>query len=235
MIFLGIDDTDALEGEGTNQLARRLAARLPAGFRVEVVLRHQLLVDPRIPYTSHNGSASLLVRAEAGRDPRELIAPVEAEMRARFQEGSDPGVCIAPAAPDEVRAWGRRCQQEIVTQAEARALAAEHGLYLRGLGGTEGGVVGALAAVGLLAAGDDGRVVHLAGWPWPDELRGPQPVPAVLARGVAELRDRATGAAVTAGTVDVGKHLRPAWRQGKAVLFVESSGSGAEWKAVKLP
>ncbi len=235
MIFLGIDDTDTLEGPGTNQLARRLAARLPAGFRAEVVLRHQLLFDARIPYTSHNGSASLLVRAEPGRSPEELIAPVEAELRAGFQEGSDPGVCIAAAVPDEVRAWGRRCQREIVTQAEARALAAAHAVYLRGLGGTEGGVVGALAAVGLLAAGDDGRVVHLAGWPWPDELRGVQPVSAVLARGVGELRDGATGAAVEEGLVDLGKHLRPAWREGKPVLFVEPGGSSGEWKALKLP
>ncbi len=234
MIFVGIDDTDTLDGPGTNQLARRLAARLPAGFGVEVVLRHQLLVDPRIPYTSHNGSASLLVHAQPGRAAGELTEPLAAEMRAWFQEGSDPGLCIAPAVPDELRAWGRRCQAEVVTQEEARALATRHGIYLRGLGGTEGGVVGALAAVGLLAAGDDGRVVHLAGWPWPDELRGVQPLEAVRARGVARVIDQALGTTVAEGLVDLGKHLRPAWRQGEAVLFVERVGQG-EWKALKLP
>ena len=235
MIFIGIDDTDTPDGPGTNQLARRLTARMPPGFRVEVVLRHQLLFDPRIPYTSHNGSASLLVHAEPGRAPTELIAPVEEEMRAWFQEGSDPGLCIAAEVPGAVREWGRRCQREIVTQGEARELAARHGLHLRGLGGTEGGVVGALAAVGLLARGDDGRVVHLAGWPWPDELRGPQPVDAIRARGVDSILERATGAPVRAGVVDVGKHLRPSWRGGRAVLFVERAGALSEWKAVKLP
>ncbi len=233
MIFVGIDDTDTLDGPGTNQLARRLTARMPAGFRVQVVLRHQLLFDPRIPYTSHNGCASLLVRAEPGHTAAELVGPLEAEMRAALQEGSDPGLCIAAAVPDALRAWGRRCQAEVVTQAEARQLAASHGAYLRGLAGTEDGVVGALAAVGLLAADDDGRVVHLAGWPWPDELRGVQPLEAVRARGIAELRDRVTGLEVTEGLVDLGKHLRPAWRGGP-VLFVDPDGPG-RWKAVKLP
>ncbi len=233
--IVGIDDTDTLEGEGTNQLARRLAARMPAGFRVAAVLRHQLLVDARIPYTSHNGSASLLIQVAAGHDADELVAPVEAEMRAWFQEGSDPGLCIASDVPDPVRDWGRRCQHALVTQRAARALAAGHGLYLRGLGGTEDGVVGALAAVGLAAAGEDGRVVHLAGWPWPDELRGSQPVAAILARGIRELREVGSGAPVAARTVDVGKHLRPSWRGGKPVLFVERVDGGGEWRAVKLP
>lgn len=235
MIFVGIDDTDTLEGEGTNQLARRLAARMPDGFRAQAVLRHQLLVDPRIPYTSHNGCASLLVQMDAGHAPDELIAPVEAQMRASFQEGSDPGLCIAADVPEPVRAWGLRCQSAVVAQDEARALAAAHGLYLRGLGGTEDGLVGALAAVGLAAAGEDGRVVHLAGWPWPDELRGPQPLAAILARGIRELREFGSGAPVEAGSVDVGKHLRPSWRGGKPVLFVERAGDGQEWRAVKLP
>ena len=45
---------------------------------------------------------------------------------------------------------------------------------------------------------------------------------------------------MAAGTVDVGKHLRPSYRQGKVVLFVEpDNGVGAvdasAWRAVKLP
>lgn len=235
MIFVGIDDTDTPESEGTNQLARRLAARLPAGFRARVILRHQLLFDPRIPYTSHNGSASLLLEADAGREPQELVAPLEAEMRAWFKEGSDPGLCIAAQVPAAVREWGVRCQHEIVAQEEARALALESGIQLRGLGGTQGGVIGALAAVGLLAAGEDGRVVHMTGWPWPDELKGLQPLDALRARGITRVIDHATSRALSAGEVDVGKHLRPAWRGGAAVLYVEATAEEGRWRAVKLP
>ena len=56
--------------------------------------------------------------------------------------------------------WGLRCKRELVTQSEARQIAADHGIYLEGLGGTEDGVIGALAAVGLMATKNDGRVVY---------------------------------------------------------------------------
>jgi hypothetical protein len=235
VIVVGLDDTDTLESGGTNRLARSLVTALPDGFRADVVLRHQLLVDPRVPYTSHNGCASLGIHADPGHGSDELVAPLEAAVRAAFVEGSDPGLCIAAAAPSGVRAWGRRCQQEVVSQADARALAATHGIHLCGLGGSGDGVVGALAAVGLRAGNEDGRVVHMAGWPWPDPLSGPQPLQALRSRGVAELREIGSGRVVTTGTVDVGKHLRPSWRGGRPILYVEAAGDGVDWRAVKLP
>lgn len=239
-VHIGIDDTDTIDTAGTNQLARRLAGALPEGFTFVAALRHQLLFDPRIPYTSKNGSASLLVRAEPGRAPRDLLPTLHREMRGWFVEGSDPGLCVAGAVPEPVIAFGRRCQREPVRQADARALARAHGIHLEGIGGTEDGVIGALAAVGLLAAGDDGRVVHLAGWSWPDPFSGVHPFDEVLARGVAEVRELVSGAVVREGEIDVGKHLRPSWRGGRAVLFVERIPPGDPphpgmcWRAVKL-
>ena len=58
--LIGIDDTDNLESRGTGHLARQLARLLESaisGLRIGSITRHQLLVDPRIPYTSHNSSA----------------------------------------------------------------------------------------------------------------------------------------------------------------------------------
>ncbi|MBX6365943.1 MAG: ABC transporter substrate-binding protein [Gemmatimonadetes bacterium] len=242
MILVGLDDTDTPESAGTNQLARRLVASLPPGFEAVLVLRHQLLFDPRVPYTSKNGSASILLRKEPGASLDALVDALRREMRAWYVAGSDPGLCIATSAPPDVVAFGRRCQRELVAQAEARALAAAAGIHLEGLGGTEDGVIGALAAVGLLASGDDGRVVHRPGWEWPDTFAGPRPVAEVRARGVDVVREHRSGAEVTAGVVDVGKHLRPAYRGGRVVLFVEATeadaASGvppAEWRALKLP
>jgi hypothetical protein len=40
---------------------------------------------------------------------------------------------------------------------QARDLASAYSLHLQGLGGTEDGVIGALAAAGLAACGEDGR------------------------------------------------------------------------------
>lgn len=237
MIHIGIDDTDTLDTPGTNQLARRLADALPAGFTFVVALRHQLLFDPRVPYTSQNGCASLLVRAAPGRRADELLPVLRAEMRAWYVPGSDPGLCVAERVPPEVIAFGRRAQQELVRQAAARELARMCGLQLEGFGGTQDGVIGALAGVGLLASGDDGRVVHRMGWGWPDAFTGLQPVAAVRERGVDDVCDAASGSPVDAGLVDVGKHLRPSYRGGRVVLYVEASETERPWywRALKLP
>lgn len=234
MIYIGIGDTDTLDTPGTNQLARRLAAALPPGFTFVLALRHQLLFDPRIPYTSQNGCASIAVRAADGHRAAELLPALRREMRAWYVPGSDPGLCVAEDVPGEIIAFGERCQRTPVRQDDARALARAHGVYLEGFGGTEDGVIGALAGVGLLAGGNDGRVVHLAGWSWPDPFAGWQATERVHARGVDEVREVGSGALVTEGVIDVGKHLRPSYRGGRVVLFVEGGAEGGRWRAVKL-
>jgi hypothetical protein len=101
------------------------------------------------------------------------------------------------------------------------------------LGGTNGGVIGALAAVGLAATGNDGRVVHMAGVP--DNIGGVRSLAELTACGVTVV-ERETGAPVTAGRVDVGKKLRPNLRDGRVLLFVERAAAAAagEWTALKL-
>lgn len=237
MIYIGIDDTDTVGTPGTNQLARRLAAALPRGFECEVTLRHQLFFDPRVPYTSKNGCATLLVRAAPGRRAEELAPMLRTEMGAWYVPGSDPGLCVAEHVPAAVMEFGRRTQREVVQQKEARELARVCGVFLRGFGGTEDGVIGALAGVGLLAAGDDGRVVDRPGWGWPDTFSGEQPIDVVRARGVDEVREAESGQLVEAGVADLGKHLRPCYRRGRVVLYVQRvSGDGLlRWRAVKLP
>ncbi len=239
MILLGLDDTDTLATPGTNQLARRLADAMPPGFECTLILRHQLLFDPRVPYTSQNGCASLLIRREPGRRADELLPVLQAEMRAWYVPGSDPGLCLAERVSPAITEFALRCQREVVRQSEARALAKREGVHLEGFGGTEDGVIGALAGVALLAGGEDGRVVHVAGWHWPDSFTGPQTVEDILARGVEEIRVCDGVSRVERGTVDVGKHLRPNYRGGRIVLFVESTegapANGHRWRACKLP
>lgn len=234
MIFVGLDDTDTLATPGTNQLARHIAAALPDACHAWAIVRHQLLLDPRIPYTSQNGSASMAIGIEPGGDRDLLLATLRDLIREWYVPGSDPGLCVADAVPGEIVDFARRCQREPVRQQEARSLAADNGVLLEGFGGTEDGVIGALAAVGLLAAGDDGRVVHLAGWTWPDHFSGAQPVEAIRARGVEVVLDAGTGTPVHRGIVDVGKHLRPACRGGRILLYVEPAGDPGRWRALKL-
>ncbi len=234
MIYVGIDDTDTIDTRGTNQLARALAARVAGAWRCRLIVRHQLLDDPRVPYTSHNGSASLLLEPVGAADLGALVRELRAGMQADFIAGSDPGLCVATDVPAAVTAFGRRCQRELVDQSEARDLARRSGIHLEGLGGTEGGVIGALAAVGLAAGGDDGRIVLLG--TCAEELSGEHDVAAIRQRGV-EVRTADTGQSIGGGRVDLGKKLRPNRREGRAVLFVTpcADAPSAAWRAVRLP
>ena len=84
--------------------------------------------------------------------------------------------------------------------------------------GAEPTVIGALAAVGLAAAAEDGRVVMHG--TWPDDLAGCVAAEAIAARGI-EIRELSTGEPIKVATVDVLKHLRPNIRDGRVVVFVE--------------
>jgi tRNA(Ile2) C34 agmatinyltransferase TiaS len=161
-------------------------------------------------------------------------------MSKRFIEGSDPGFCVAETIPDDVTAYGKRCQSEVVDQSMARELAAQHDIHLEGCGGTNDGIIGALAAVGLIADGNDGRVVYIGGWT--DDLAGRQDVETVRRRNVS-VRSIETGTEITNGTIDVGKHLRPNYRDGRIVLFAQpvsvgccsaSQGEMSDWQAIRF-
>jgi len=230
MIFVGIDDTDTLDSPGTNQLARALVRAVADDYHLVRITRHQLLFDSRVPYTSKNGSASILLEPAHEAGISSLIPRLRTEMLAHFVAGSDPGLCVAPAVPQVVVDFGRRCQRDVVPQSDARALAAELQIHLEGLGGTEQGVVGALAAIGLASTGDDGRVVQLG--QWPDDLSGPVSIARLQERGV-HVRDLESGGLITATVIDVGRHLRPNCRGGEVVLFAQR-GKNPGWEAVKL-
>jgi hypothetical protein len=236
VIFIGIDDTDIIGTPGTNQLARTILNCIGDFARDSIICRHQLFFDPRVPYTSKNGSASIQLPYADEKDAESLIQTIREVMRRWFVIGSDPGLCVATGATEEMMAFSLRCKNEVVTQDEARAIAARAGCHLEALGGTEQGVIGALAAIGLIVGGDDGRVVHLSSWPYPDSFSGPQTIEDLYARGIHRIQQIGSSEPVTVGPIDIGKHLRPNWRGGGIVLFVDASTEPdkAPWRALKL-
>lgn len=162
-ILIGIDDTDNDASRGTGWLARQLAELCgKRGMPVVGVTRHQFLVDPAIPYTSHNSGACIMIDADADVAAATFAFEYVAEHSAA---GSDPGVCIALAdrVGDELMEFGRAASREVLTMEQAFALAARAGVLLRGLGGTRQGIIGALASVGQCAAGNEGRFLDLPG------------------------------------------------------------------------
>jgi hypothetical protein len=227
-LTIGIDDTDNLTSRGTGNLARTIAAELSKQFQLIGVTRHQLLVDERVPYTSHNSSAAIQLVTDAEVSADVVFAQVAEMMRVNFQPDSDPGLCVAVGdVPEKATAFGRRAQSLVVSQLEARELAADHSLHLAGLGGTEDGVIGALAAVGLAASGDDGRFLLVGRI---REISGLIPVEEVLACGVHAVR-LLDDTPVEQGYILADK-LRPACRGGKPIQYVDWAGEF--WQPLKL-
>lgn len=214
--YIGIDDTDNLESRGTGQLARAVANNLGEKYPVFGIVRHQLLFDPRVPYTSHNSSASIIFEPSPDLNLHSLFDDVRRWMLEDFQPGSDPGLCICIDPDQALTRFGVKAKQELVTQDEARALASQHGVLLEGLGGTQDGVIGALAAVGLSAGGNDGRYIQ---YRTIRDLTGILSINELLTAGLHEVRTM-DGKRITEGHVLADK-LRPARRERKAILFVE--------------
>jgi tRNA(Ile2) C34 agmatinyltransferase TiaS len=229
MYFVGLDDTDVLESRGTGHLAREIAAALAADYQVLGVTRHQLLVDPRVRCTKNNSCAAIALEANGNREGYldDLMHQVRAMMLADFQPGSDPGLCVAHKVPGAIVDFGRRAKKQLVTLPEAWSLAESYGIRLAGLGGDQSGAIGALAAVGLAATGEDGRYVMVGS---SRDLAGLQPVEALLQAGIAAVETR-QGETVARGLVRTDK-LRPARRSGRPVAVVEWTND--HWEPLKL-
>jgi hypothetical protein len=162
-VFISIDDTDILGSRGTGALASMLADGLEKhGWGTSsYITRHQLLVHPDVPYTSHNSSMCFTaIINETGL--QELIYFASDFLESESAQGSDPGLCIAVAEkianPRALIKFGRKAKRVVVKKREALELAVKLGIHLSAHGGTGHGVIGALAGVGLRLSGNDGRI-----------------------------------------------------------------------------
>lgn len=234
-LLLSIDDTDNLESPGTGHLARELALLLAEQSlgKTQAITRHQLLVDPRIPYTSHNSSACLVVGQVA--DPAAVFALACQYLSANAASGSDVGVVMLRRAAVDVRLqhWGQQAKQTVLELSDARALAravrAEHAE----LSGTGGGLIGALAAIGLHSLGDDGRLLWLRGL---RERAGQTLSAQALQAHCAVVLETLDGERPTQADdlVELGTWPRAIYRQHQPVLLVEPNDESARtlWRCV---
>ena len=221
MIFIGIDDTDLPGTRGTGRLARCVAGHLEChgvgGLRG--VTRHQLLVHPSIPFTSHNSAACIAL--ESDEEPTAVFDVCKALIKAHAIPGSDPGLCIAARSQvsGEVVDFGRRAQKFVLDLEHAREIAVNEDILAEALGQGRQGIIGAMAAAGLRASGEDGRFI---------ELEGIRQVSGLLS--VREIKERTGVTSVSkmaslemAGDciVDTQDWLRPRLVDHKAVLVVE--------------
>jgi hypothetical protein len=233
--LIGIDDTDNLDSRGTGYRARGLGALLQTmGLAVVGITRHQLLVDPQIPYTSHNSAACLVVQAPSERLDQ-MIETCRDYLKGESADGADVGLCLVAqaAAGGSIQEFGQWTKQRVLTRSAALDLARQENIFLEGLTGDGGGVIGALAAVGLRAGQNDGRFIWLAGV---RELSGIYTAEALYRQtGIDEIRSLSNKRDVpVTARIDPGAWPRPILRDGRAVLLVEEvqDRDDCDWQVI---
>lgn len=165
-LLISIDDTDNLDSPGSGTAAENMARALQAKGLAECsdITRHQLFVHEDIPYTS--GNSAMCFSALSHRDAlEEIIRFGQDFLRHESAAGSDPGLCVVQndcrLDKNALISFGRNAKQTIVDKQTAYNLARGLGVHLSEHGGTGGGIIGALAAIGLRLHGSDGR---FRGW-----------------------------------------------------------------------
>ncbi len=237
-ILMAIDDTDNLESKGTGWLSRQLCKEICSKFDAghSGITRHQLFLHPDIPYTSHNSAACIEFILD-GPVPEDVFSCASSFVASKSAGGSDPGLCIAVAGEvgADITKYGRTAQTEVVRKEQALELAARSGIYLQELGGTGEGAIGALSAVGLRAAGNDGRFIRLRGIrDFEGILRAGE---IIAASGIERVIDVSGDDVPADDLVDTLGWIRPRLIDHKPVLAVEKieSEDGSLWIPLDRP
>ena len=233
--LISIDDTDRVNSGGTGRLAYELGRTLEehTGAKLLEVTRHQLFRSPLIACTTRNSAACLVMDGE-----KDLLRSFELECRSfllhNSEAGADAGMALTELAivSGEVVAWGRIAKTQVLSRNEAREVARKNGILVSALSGDGNGLIGALAAVGLRAGGEDGRYLWLPGL---CELKGIYTLTELLSQcsfgRVETLRGRTPH---FDDRIDVGRRAYPIVRGDRSVLLVERSQDPqrCEWQVL---
>lgn len=163
-VYFGFDDTDNHDSPyGTGKLVRWFQSAMPEAFKCLGVVRQQLLVCDEIPYTSHNSSACMITEMPEPDLLHEAVEKAANHLVHYAIDGSDPGLCVVTEYDPAIKSlidFGHCCTHSVTTQKQA--LKAAKKAHLSGHGGTNDGIIGAAAAVGLTVSGWCGRFIEFA-------------------------------------------------------------------------
>lgn len=234
-LLIGIDDTDNKESRGTGYRSRKLGVLIEKNDLGEVysISRHQLFVNPQIPYTSQNSSACLFVETC---ETERIIVLCRNFLLEDSADGSDVGLCIHPyeKISEEIISWGLDAKKTVLSKEKARTLAKKKNIFLEGLTGTHDGIIGALAAIGLRKQGDDGRCIWLAGKELRD-LKGIISSDEITSlTGIEKIVNSNFEPINKNIQIDVGEWVRPILKNHKPTIIVEEDKSNERinWKCV---
>lgn len=160
--LLCIDDTDELGREiSTGSLAQEIALEISSFAKVSFITRHQLLLDPRINYTSHNSSMCLV--AKISKEQKQKVLDIALELLTnKCAKSAEPG--IAAVFKDDIKDtkelinFGKNAKNMLLTTKQAFETAREQNVFLKALSPNANGVIGALAGIGLRLSGGDGKI-----------------------------------------------------------------------------
>jgi hypothetical protein len=142
-------------------------------------------------------------------------------------EGSDPGVCVcaADSVRQELVSFSLEATGRVMTQ--ARATKAVGAAELAGLGGTNDGIIGAAAAVGLTRYGWCGRFIEYGTL---RELRDPLTVGDLAHAGIMAVSvDRDPAVPLPEDRLTSQGWIRPSMWNGRPVLQVVCESPGV-WR-----
>ncbi|QKF93029.1 hypothetical protein [Campylobacter sp. CCUG 57310] len=161
--YIAIDDTDEIGyTKSTGMIAENIVEFINERFcECSFISRHQLLIDERVNYTSHNSSMCFSTYLnEAQRD--EVIKFAQAFLIKESAPSSEPGLAVAFEKDilnlNSLIEFGKRAKVEFITKDEAYDEAKRQNVYLKELKNEGRGVIGALAGIALRLSGNDGRI-----------------------------------------------------------------------------
>ena len=218
--YIGLDDTDFGDSIGTGALARELAQYLQRELDAtpEGITRHQFLIHPDIPYTSHNSGACIQIRLN--RPQGTVEEACKRFVGFLFHPGADPGLCVArkEQCHSELVRFGRDAQTRVVSKEQACRLAKTHNITLEELGGDGIGVIGALSSCALRMDGNDGRFIGLEGI---RTVKGVATVQKILENtAVEEVVDETFAEVSLNSAIETNNWVRPSLVNSKVVLRV---------------
>lgn len=160
--LLCIDDTDELGGEiSTGLLAEEIAAFIGSFAPVSFVTRHQLLLDPRINYTSHNSCMCLEAMLDETQKEYALNFALDL-LTVKCAPSAEPGIAVAfekdIVSAQELISFGKNAKEIFLSTERAFDTARKQNVFLKELKSGARGVIGALAGIGLRLSGNDGKI-----------------------------------------------------------------------------
>lgn len=162
--ILCIDDTDNIGSKGTGSIASEIASLIEVKYCGECsfVTRHQLLLNERINYTSHNSSMAFRFRVSDSVDFDVMIEDIVSYMEVNCASDSSPGLAVLRVLDDWdynlLLSYGKDAKVKVLNKKVAYDIALRDGVFLNGIFGGGEGVIGALAGVALRLSDNDGEV-----------------------------------------------------------------------------